>query len=117
MKIFKYLILICCFIFLTSCIKNNATTQNILDGKITIFYGSTCPHCKIVTDYIIENKLMEKLPIQELEVYENKDNQKILQKVATECKLDQNNIGVPLLYENGQCLIGDQPIIDYLKTK
>lgn len=91
--------------------KNNDN----LPAKI-LFYGDTCPHCQIVAQYIEENNIKAKLSFQELEVYNNKKNAALLADKAKQCNVDTSQgIGVPFFFDGQNCLIGDQPIIDYLK--
>ncbi|HPD07899.1 hypothetical protein KBI31_00195 [Patescibacteria group bacterium] len=82
-----------------------------------LYYGETCPHCHIVTNYIATSKIREKFQLLEKEVYNNETNARELTTVAHDCGLSQNNIGVPLLWDGHQCIIGDQPIIDFLNNK
>lgn len=91
--------------------KKQTTNEKIL------FYGSTCPHCKIVEQFIIDNNIKSKIAFTELEVYENTANQKILLEKAKICGIDQNAIGVPLFWDGATCITGDQPIINYFKEQ
>lgn len=82
-----------------------------------LFYGSTCPHCIVVEEWLAENAEIEKKAgLIMKEVYEDKNNSAEMTQRAKECGVaTENGIGVPFLYDNGTCLMGDQPIIDYLK--
>ena len=89
--------------------KNKANSEDMI-----LFYGDTCPHCKIVNDYIAENNVKERFKFRELEVYNNQANSRLMGKYATQCKLDtQNGLGVPFLFTGTECLMGDQDIINY----
>jgi glutaredoxin len=90
--------------------------SNISSEKI-LFYGSTCPHCKNVEKFINDNNIKSKIAFQELEVYENIANQKILGEKAKICGMDTNNIGVPMFWDGKTCITGDQPIINYLQEQ
>ncbi|MFA5131445.1 MAG: hypothetical protein WC467_03385 [Patescibacteria group bacterium] len=84
----------------------------------TLFYGDTCPHCKIVNDFVVANNVKAKLPFQELEVYNNQTNAAELIATAQKCNLDTaGGVGVPFFYDGQNCILGDQPIIDYFQTK
>lgn len=87
------------------------------ESRTTLYYGVTCPHCKVVEKWLEENpEIKEKSGLVAKEVYENQENSKELGEKAKECQIGgSGGIGVPFLYDNGQCIIGDQPIIDYLK--
>ena len=84
----------------------------------TIFYGDTCPHCKIVNDFIVANDVKSKIKFQELEVYNNQTNAAELVATAQKCNLAiAGGVGVPFFYDGQNCLLGDQPIIAYFQTK
>jgi glutaredoxin len=93
--------------------------SNGQDTALVLYYGDGCPHCKIVEDYIAQNNLQTKLSLSEKEVWKNQTDQNELIKKATLCKLDLNNLGVPMLWDakGSKCYEGDQPIIDFLKTQ
>lgn len=82
-----------------------------------LFYSNYCSHCKNVEQYINENNIKEKYSFTELEVADNQDNAIILAQKAAKCGIDTDNIGVPLLYDNGKCFVGDIDINNYLSTK
>ncbi len=87
-------------------------------GEAILFYGDGCPHCENVEEYMAGSGVKERYSFQELEVYNNQTNAKLLAKIAKDCGLDSSQgIGVPFFFDGSQCYIGDQPIIDYLKQK
>jgi len=99
-----------------------AGTREIIstsDADIMIFYGSTCPHCKKVNEFIIANDIDKVVPLQHLEVYSNKTNASLMTEKLNACKdlSDDDKGGVPFMYAKDKCLVGDQPIIEYLKEK
>lgn len=82
------------------------------------YYGSTCPHCKIVEEFAKDNNVKSKYNYSEKEVYGSKTNAQELIKRGRECGLDEKDIGaVPLLWDSGVCYLGDQPIINYFKEQ
>lgn len=90
--------------------------KQIASEKI-LFYGNTCPHCKIVEKFIADNNIKSKIAFIELEVYENADNQKVIAEKAKICGIDTNAIGVPMFWDGKTCITGDEPIINYLKEQ
>ncbi len=79
-----------------------------------LFWGTTCPYCKVVKEEIVDQGLDTKVSINELEIYENKDNLKIFQEKIEICKISSNNAGVPLLFSEGECFVGVEPILTKL---
>lgn len=100
--------------------KNKKTTPETNTGQnqdLILYYGETCPHCKIVEAFLQENKISEKVDFSQKEVFLNAKNAQELSKKAAPCKIDQKEMGVPFLWNNGQCLEGDQDIINFFKDK
>lgn len=98
--------------------KNQNPTLNISSSELIFYYGITCPHCKIVEEWMTINNVTQKLNITQKEVYLNSTNAQELIAVGKSCNLQKSYIGaVPLLYTNKTCHIGDTPIIEFLKTK
>lgn len=97
----------------------DTTEQN---PDLILFYGNTCPHCKLVEDFISKNKIDQKLKIGLLEVYENKSNTTIfanmVQKICPD-QLNSSGLPVPFLIDqkDKKCTVGDQPVIQYLTEK
>jgi len=86
------------------------------NGTVLFYYGESCPHCKNIENYIKENNLDAKLIIFSREVYSNQSNQDELFHVAGLCKINRNMVGVPLMFYNGNCFIGDVDGIKLLKS-
>jgi len=81
----------------------------------TLFYSLTCPHCKIVEQFMEENNVTQRINITQLEVSQNSTNAQQLINLGKFCKIESNYIGaIPLFYSNGSCYLGDTPIIEVL---
>jgi len=93
------------------------SAPKITDNSIILFYGTGCPHCEIVEDYIKENNIEEKVLFSRLEVFNNESNAKILLEKAQICKLDTTSVGVPFLWDGQNCLMGDQDVINFFKER
>jgi len=93
------------------------TTESQSASQIILFYGDGCPHCAIVEKYIKENNISDKISFAQKEVYHNQNNAKELESKAKICGIPTNSIGVPFLWDGSKCIIGDQPIIDFFKSK
>lgn len=87
-------------------------------GEIIFYYGITCPHCKLVEQWMADNNFTQKINITQKEVYENPANAKELIAAGNICKIDKQYLGaVPLVYSDGKCYLGDVDSISFLKTK
>ncbi|OGI34480.1 MAG: hypothetical protein A2259_01030 [Candidatus Moranbacteria bacterium RIFOXYA2_FULL_43_15] len=87
------------------------------DSKIIFFYGQECPHCKIVEDYFRKNGVSEKIEFSQREVYHSKPNANFMLEKARACGLDEKKLGVPLLWTEEKCYIGDKEIVSYFEEQ
>ncbi|MBU4380723.1 hypothetical protein L6255_04350 [Candidatus Parcubacteria bacterium] len=85
--------------------------------KVILYFGNTCPHCRDVEEYITENKIKEKVDIEEKEVYQDKINSAELALVALSCNIASDQIFVPFMYAEGKCLVGVEEIKQLLNSK
>lgn len=96
------------------------TAKDIDLGSTTsyeYYWGSGCKYCAKVAEFMANWKPKTGVDLQKYEVWNDQTNYLRMQKRAESCKIPQNQLGVPLLYTpEGQCLIGDQPIIEVLQT-
>jgi len=99
--------------------KIDENSQSEEKNKVILYWGEGCDHCKKVEEFISQNKdIMEKIKIEKKEVGKNLPNSLELTARAKECMIDvEKGIAVPFLYFQGECVVGDQPIIDYLRKK
>jgi len=111
----KIIFYIASFFIILSCLTTIALAAPPTD-KAILFYGNGCPHCAKVEEYLQNNNL--EIEIEKKEIYQNKDNAEEFNEICTQKAIDLMDRGVPFLYtENGDCLIGDTPIINYLEQK
>jgi glutaredoxin len=81
------------------------------------FWGEGCPHCANVDDFLETWDKKDQIQVEKKEVYQNKENANYLAQRAAYCKLNTNNIGIPFLFTpEGECLTGDEPIIEFFKS-
>jgi len=94
---------------------SSSTTTN---EDLILFYGDTCPHCLIVEEFLdSQGDLATRLNLTRKEVYNDLKNQRLLTTKAKLCGLDTASIGVPFLWNQGTCLIGDVDIVNYFKNQ
>ncbi len=63
--------------------------------KIKVYSTPTCPYCKLVKDYLRE----QKLPFEDIDVAANGDAAKEMVKIS-------GQMGVPVVDVNGQIIVG-----------
>ncbi len=103
--------------FSFSKVRAQEETSNSTDqGSIYLFWGTGCPHCKDVEEYIEDEGIEEILDIELKEIYNDKDNASLFLDKVKECGLPQNRVGVPMLYYNGTCWMGKYEAIAGLEA-
>jgi len=99
--------------------EKNAPSLDVIvtDSPIVFYFGVSCPHCKLVEQYLTENKVAEKVRFSMKEVYENKNNANEAFAKAELCGISKNKLGVPFLWDGEKCYMGDENIINFFKEK
>jgi len=88
------------------------------DSTIIFFYGDTCPHCKNVEEFFTENDVASRISFEQREVYNSTANASLMADKYKKCGItNTNDMGVPLLWDGITCIQGDEPIINYFKSK
>ncbi|OGH83838.1 MAG: hypothetical protein A2261_02275 [Candidatus Magasanikbacteria bacterium RIFOXYA2_FULL_44_8] len=98
----------------------NYSQRKIADGRQIFFYGDGCPHCLNVEKFVADNKVEDKIKFEKLEVFNNQDNLTQMLRYTKKCGLTgDQGMGVPVYWDGAaaQCYSGDEPIINFLKTK
>ena len=99
---------------------NPKATQptTVCEKTYEFYWGTGCPHCKNVEDFLSSWDKKDKVKISKFEVQQNQANSVQMLKRAKSCGLDTTKgLGVPFLFTpEGKCLNGDAPIIDYFKS-
>ena len=104
------LIILCLALLLPSIVFAESKTTNT-KLKLYFFYGDGCPHCaEAESDFLPTLKEYDDLEIERLEVWYNKDNVKLLEKVA-EVLIPDTQPGLPMM------VIGDVVTIGYSSSQ
>lgn len=99
-------------------LKNAQTADINGNENVILFYGKECPHCQIVEEYLDKNKIFEKFSFVRSEVFHNENNQKIFVEKYKSCGVsDKGEMGVPMLWADGKCYIGQDKAIEYFQNK
>lgn len=93
---------------------NNTNPPPKKTNEIILYWSKTCLHCKKVEDFLKSNPEIEKkIKIERKEISDRISSADLENKAAI-CNFDSSDgIPVPFLYFKGECVVGDQPIIDY----
>jgi cytochrome c biogenesis protein CcdA/glutaredoxin-related protein len=94
------------------CFTNIAFAE---DDTAILYYGNGCPHCANVESFIQDNNL--NIEIERKEIYQDTENAEEFNELCNSEDIDLMNRGVPFLYADGQCIVGDKPIISYLQEQ
>ncbi len=89
--------------------------QESLPNSYEYFWSRTCPHCTKVQQFFDGWEKGEEVEVDKKEV-SNPQNTNLLRRRGTYCNLPQTEIGVPFLFTpEGECIVGDEPIISFFK--
>ena len=119
MKKFFLILIFVGIIILGGVIFISSKNKNIpaQESGVVLFYGTNCPRCQRVEEFIKENKIDEKIFFVRKEVFNNEKNASELIEKAQKCGLSSANIGVPFLWTGSQCLVGDEDIINFFSRQ
>lgn len=84
---------------------------------IVLFFGDGCPHCKRVEEFLVGNKIEEKIDFVIKEVWNNRRNLEMLKEVAKRCEATGSSVGVPFLYDGESCYVGELNVIKFFEKK
>jgi glutaredoxin len=98
-------------------------TSNTADAPVAevtgtvYYYGAECPHCKRINEFLESEKIAEKVSFTKKEVWHDAGNAKEMTVAAAQCNIDKNNIGVPFIFDNGTCFIGEPDVKKFFSDK
>ncbi len=95
--------------------QTDIVTQDNLSGNY-LFYCNGCPHCIKVKKYFQENGILEKYDIEEKNISGNAKYASEFNEICQNNGFPLDERGIPMLYFEGQCLMGDRPIIDFFEN-
>ncbi len=98
-------------LFLSSAVA--AQTTSI----IYLFHGNGCPHCEAVIEEFEERGYFEKYPIQQKEVYFDRENARLFTTLLDELDVPLERRGVPTVVIGNEVLVGDTPILAGFEEK
>ena len=99
-------------------IANPPAVVSIPENSYIYFWSKTCPHCTNVSEFIDSWSGKDKTVLTKIEINESDQNRDTFLKTSQSCDIpDDQKSAVPLLVTpEDKCILGDNPIIDYLKT-
>ena len=83
------------------------------DASVVYYYGDGCPACAQVQKYFDENNVIFGENLAKKEVWNNSSNSRELSEKAQQCNIATQDVGVPFLWMDGECLIGVDKVIGY----
>jgi glutaredoxin-related protein len=117
----KYFLLIAVVIaafFVFYYLQTSKTADVNGNESVIFFYGKECPHCQIVEEYITKNKIAGKVKFAQAEVFHNQNNQKVFLEKYKICGVtNENQMGVPMLWADEKCIVGQDKVMEYLQSK
>lgn len=89
----------------------NFVTVNV-HAEVSLFVSSTCPHCKNVEAKLEASGEGEQAGVDIKVIDKDPANYTAFYSAITKCGIDSNQAGVPLLFNDDKCYIGEIEVID-----
>lgn len=89
----------------------------ISDNDNVYYYSLTCPHCRNVDSFFKQYGIVERFNIVKREVSQSPSNAKEFYDLCVAKNVTPEEMGVPYLHFEGQCISGDVNIINFFKNK
>ncbi len=103
--------------------RNNGIKQKKIsdvakdNASVILFYGKECPHCQKLEKHLSAIKATEKIKFSQREVFHNKANANLMVEKAKQCKIEIKELGVPFLWANGRCYLGEIEVSKFFDDK
>lgn len=85
--------------------------------KTTYFYGEECPHCQRVSEFLTSNNVADKVVFEKREVWHDSKNARQMNDAVKLCQLSVQDVGVPMVFDNGKCIVGEPEVMSFFKEK
>ncbi|MGK2848531.1 MAG: glutaredoxin family protein [Minisyncoccota bacterium] len=79
-------------------------------NAVVYYYGDGCPHCKVIDEFLIANDIAGKMSFEKKEVWKNIKNSNEMKRRAKVCGVAPEGMGVPFVYAEGQCFVGEPDV-------
>lgn len=97
--------------------SNSGASSDLPDTGMVYYWGDGCPHCEKVNEFLEANHIADKVDFVKKEVWKDRTNAKEMDLRSRACKLDPKEIGVPFLYSDGKCFVGEPDVEKEFATK
>lgn len=94
-----------------------ALAADAQENKYTYYYSQDCPHCQVVKQFILDNKVEEQIPLFRKETTQNQGYHDEAMAKEEACGIAKENMTVPLLTFSDKCYMGEEQIINFFKEK
>lgn len=85
------------------------------NASVVYYYGDGCSYCKAVQEFFQENAITFGENLAKKEVWKNTTNQREMLDRAKSCGLDEKTVGVPFLFAEGKCFVGEPDVRGYFE--
>ena len=92
-------------------------SNNEIPNSNVLFYSTSCPHCLKVEAFLRQYDISSKVNFVQKEVSGDQENAQLLGKIAEKCNIPTDSIGIPLLWDGSKCMVGEEDITKFFKTK
>jgi len=85
--------------------------------EILYFFGTGCPHCAQVEEFIEKNEIEEKYDITKIDIYQDREGARQFDELMTAAGVPLAGRGVPAAVIGEKIIVGDKPIIEQFEQE
>jgi len=98
--------------------KSVGNTSDNANESIVYYYGTECPHCQRVQEFLDSNNVTDTVRYAQKEIWhDTQNNDELTSRAKSVCGLDPSQIGVPLVIADSQCFTGETDVMNFFKAK
>ncbi|MBP7811517.1 MAG: hypothetical protein KA054_01590, partial [Candidatus Moranbacteria bacterium] len=86
---------------------SSESDEGPLSENMTLYWGDGCPHCENVEKFLEEKQVAGKVDFVQKEVWKDRANAREMDRRARNCGIPAKDVGVPFLFSDGQCFVGE----------
>ena len=90
--------------------RESTDTNPLSTTETVLYWGDGCPHCERIDKLLEEYRIAEKVSFEKREIWNNKANAREMERRAKACGMASGEIGVPFLFAEGQCFVGEPDV-------
>lgn len=85
--------------------------------SIAFYSGDNCSECVNIEKYLAENNVKAIVSFEERNIDKSEADATQMAEDAMQCDIEIESFGIPFVWSDGECYLGEKSIIDFFKQK